>query len=134
MPARGGFEVRTEGLRDFRRDLKRMDPQLDKELRVELRDAVVKVTARAALLAPRRTGALAKSYRPFVTQRQAGIRSSLPYAPVIEYGGTISPRGTDIVIKRSEPVTRAVERETDEIVDAFGDAVERAADKTGWRD
>jgi hypothetical protein len=51
---------------------------------------------------------------------------------VIEYGGTISPRGTDITIKRSEPVTRAVQRQTDTIVDAFGDAVERAADKTGW--
>jgi hypothetical protein len=134
MADRGGFTVSTDGLREFRRDLKRLDPALDRELRGELRDAVVKVAARAALLAPRRTGALAKSYRPFVTQRSAGIRSSLPYAPVIEFGGTIAPRGTDITFRRAEPVTRAVMREADEIVESFGDAVERAADRTGWRD
>jgi hypothetical protein len=131
--ARAGTTVNTDGLRDFRRDLRRLEPEVDKELRGELRDAVGKVAAIAALLAPRRTGTLARSYRPFVTQRTAGIRSTLPYAPVIEYGGTISPRGTDILIRRSEPVTRAVQRETDRIVDEFGDAVERAADQTGWR-
>jgi hypothetical protein len=133
MAGRGEVTVNTEGLREFRRDLKRLDPELDRQLRGELRDAVAKVAAQAALLAPRRTGTLAKSYRPFVTQRTAGIRSSLPYAPVIEFGGTISPRGTPITFRRAEPVTRAVMREADEIVESFGDAVERAADKTGWR-
>jgi hypothetical protein len=126
------FEVHTEGLRDFRRDLKHLDPQLDKELRVELREAVGKVTAQAALLAPRRTGALARSYRPFVMQRSAGVRSRLPYAPVIEYGGTIRPRGVPILIQRSQPVTRAVERQTEQIVSEFADAVDRAARKAGW--
>jgi hypothetical protein len=134
MAARGGFTVNTDGLRDFRRDLKRLDPQLDRELRTEMREAVVKVAAQAALLAPRRTGALAQSYRPFVTLKSAGIRSNLPYAPVVEYGGTISPRGMDITFRRAEPVTRAVMRDADEIVESFGDAVERAADRTGWRD
>jgi hypothetical protein len=129
----GSVHVETDGLREFRRDLKRLAPEVDKELRQEMRDAVAKVAAQAALLAPRRKGTLAGSYRPFVTQRSAGIRSALPYAPVIEYGGTIAPRGVDIRFRRSEPVTRAVLRETDEIVESFSDAVERAADQTGWR-
>jgi hypothetical protein len=133
MAAGGEFHVRTDSLREFRRDLRRLSPELDKELRQEMRDVVGKVAAQAALLAPRRTGTLARSYRPFVTQRSAGIRSALPYAPVIEYGGTIAPRGVDITFRRSEPVTRAVMRETDQIVESFSDAVERAADQTGWR-
>jgi hypothetical protein len=132
--ARGGFEVRTEGLRDFRRDLKRLDPQLDKELRDELKVAVTRVAVRAAATAPRRSGRLARSYRPFLTMRGAGVASTLPYAPVIEYGGTISPRGTPIKIRRYEPVTRAVEADANRIVEQFGNAVERAADRTGWRD
>lgn len=127
------FAVRTEGLREFRRDLRRLDPALDRELRIELRESIIKVAAQAALLAPRRTGELAASYRPYVRQNAAGIRSALPYAPVIEYGGTIRPRGVPIEFKRSLPVTRAVLREADTIVESFGDAVERAADKTGWR-
>jgi hypothetical protein len=130
----GSVHVETDGLREFRRDLKRLAPEVDKELRQEMRDAVVKVAAQAALLAPRRTGALARSYRPFVTQRSAGIRSALPYAPVVEYGGEISPRGTPIRFARRLPVTTAAEQYADRLVDEFGDAVERAADRTGWRD
>jgi hypothetical protein len=125
--------IETEGMRDLRRDLKRLDPEIDKELRVELRDTVKRVAEVASGLAPVRSGALARSYRPFVTTKSAGIRSALPYAPVIEYGGTISPRGTPITFDRSEPVTRAVMRQADRVVDEFGDALERAADKTGWR-
>src|SRR5688572_25988668 len=98
------FDVNTKGLREFRRDLKRLDPQVDRELRVELREAVGKVIVQAATTAPRLSGRLARSYRPFVTQRTAGVRSQLPYAGVHEFGGTISPRGTPITIRRSAPV------------------------------
>jgi phage gpG-like protein len=125
--------VRVEGLRELRRDLRRIDPQIAKELQRELKDAAGKVAAEAALLAPRRTGALAESYRPFTSGNIAGVRSRLPYAAVHEYGGTISPRGTDILIKRSEPVTRAVERQTESIVEHVGDAIETAARNAGWR-
>jgi phage gpG-like protein len=125
-------QIRTDGLRDLRRDFKRVDRDIDRGLVGDLRDEVAKVAAEASMLAPRRTGALAGSYRPFVTMRAAGIRSRLPYAGVHEYGGTISPRGADIVIRRSEPVTRAVARQEDAIVDGFGDAVEKAARRAGW--
>jgi hypothetical protein len=125
--------IGVEGLRDFRRDLRRLEPALDAELRKEMRRAVAIVAVRAGQIAPKQSGKLAKSYRPFITQRTAGIRSSLPYAPVIEFGGTISPRGTPITFQRMEPVTRAVEQYAAKLVDDFGDAVQRAADRTGWR-
>jgi hypothetical protein len=124
--------IQTRGLRDFRRDLKKLDRNLDKELRDEFKDIARDVTYEASLLAPRQTGALAASYKPFVTLKGAGVRSNLPYAPVIEYGGKIRPRGVDITIKRSAPVTRAVLRQQDRIVERSGDAVEDAARRAGW--
>src|SRR5215216_402629 len=114
------FAVRTEGLTELRRGLRRMAPEVNRQLTRELRTAVGIVVAEAAATAPRRTGALARSYRPFVRGTTAGIRSTLPYAGVIEYGGTISPRGTEIRIRRYQPVSRAVERQAGQIVEQFG--------------
>src|SRR3954465_1154146 len=102
------FDVKVDGLRDFRRDLKRTDTEAAKALQKELRQAVGKVAIEAAATAPRKTGTLARSYRPFTRGNVAGVRSNLPYAPVIEYGGTIEPKGSPVHIRRYEPVTRAV--------------------------
>lgn len=126
-------QVHTGGLTDFRRDLERVEPELDRELRKELRRSVIAVAATAAQIAPKVSGTLARSYRPFVLQKSAGIRSNVPYAPVIEYGGSISPRGTEIRFAQRLPVTTAVERHADRVVDQFGDAVETAARRAGWR-
>jgi hypothetical protein len=125
-------EIRVDGLRQLRRDLKELGGTVDKGLTRQLRYEVGKVATEAGNLAPFDSGQLAASYRPFVTQRTAGVRSRLPYAPVIEYGGTIRPRGVDITFARSEPVTRAVLRTADEIVDGFTAAIERAARSAGW--
>src|SRR5687768_14091777 len=119
--ARGEFAVKVEGLAELRRDLRLLEPATAKEVQRVLRDAAGVIAREAALLAPRRTGALAESYRPYTRGNRAGVRSRLPYAAVHEYGGTISPRGTDILIQRSEPVTRAVERQTDTVVRELGD-------------
>jgi hypothetical protein len=52
--------------------------------------------------------------------------------PSSSTAGTISPKGTPITIRRYEPVTRAVERRRDAIVDDIGDALETAALRAGW--
>jgi hypothetical protein len=131
-PGKDSFDVRVDGLRDFRRDLKRLDKDLPKELNKEIKEVVGKVAVDAALSAPRDSGALARSYRPFTRGNIAGVRSPLPYAGVIEYGGTISPKGTPITIRKYEPVTRAVERQRDHLVEEIGDAIERASHRAGW--
>lgn len=110
-----------------------MEPETGKALQRELKEVVGKVAAEAALLAPRRTGALAESYKAYTRGNVAGVRSALPYAGVIEFGGTISPRGTPITIQRSAPITRAVQRQTDSIVEHVGDAIDTAARRAGWR-
>jgi phage gpG-like protein len=128
------FDVHVDGLRDFRRDLKKTDAEAAKALQRELKEAVGRVSIEAAATAPRKTGTLARSYRPFTRGNIAGVRSPLPYAGVIEFGGTITPKGAPVLIRRFEPITRAVERRRDEIVDDIGDAIEQAARRAGWND
>lgn len=131
--ARGEYAVKVNGLAELRRDLRRLEPATLKEIQRTLKGAADVVAREAALLAPRRTGALAASYKPYTRGNRAGVRSNLPYAAVHEYGGTISPRGADILIRRSEPITRAVERQADTVVREIGDGIERAALQSGWR-
>jgi hypothetical protein len=110
------FDVHVDGLRDFRRDLKKTDAEAAKALQRELKEAVGRVSIEAAATAPRKTGTLARSYRPFTRGNIAGVRSPLPYAGVIEFGGTITPKGAPVLIRR------------------FGDAIEQAARRAGWND
>lgn len=125
-------KVRTEGLAEFRRDLKRLDPLIDRELRDAIKDAADKVAVTAGALAPRRSGDLAHSIRPYVSGTKASIGSTLPYAGVVNWGGTIAPRGTPITFKRTEFTTRAIEDHEDEIVEDIADGIDRAAYRAGW--
>lgn len=125
--------VHTQGLRELRRDLKRLDPLIDRELRDAIRDAADKVAVTAGALAPRDSGALAHSIRPFVSGPKASIGSALPYAGVVHWGGTISPRGVPITFPRTEFISRAVDDHTDALVEEVADGIDRAARKAGWR-
>lgn len=118
--------IRVDGLREFRAALKTADAQSTKIINEELRVAAAEVAQTARGLAPRRTGRLAESLRPFAAGNRVGVRSRLPYAGVVHWGGTISPRGTDIRFRRTEFITRAVERHEAEIVRDLGEALERA--------
>lgn len=126
------FAVNVEGLAEFRRDLRRLDHEAGDEVRETLEHGAEIVAVQAALLAPRRTGALAASYRAYTRGNRVGVRSPLPYAGVIEFGGTISPRGTPFLIQRSAPVRRAALRQADAMVHELERGIERAARQTGW--
>jgi hypothetical protein len=125
-------QVKTEGLAELRRDLKRLDPLIDRELRDAIRDAADKVAVTAGALAPRDSGALAHSIRPYVAGAKASVGSTLPYAGVLEFGGTIRPRGVPITFQPAGMVGRAVEDHADQIVEDIGDGIERAARRAGW--
>lgn len=124
--------VQTEGLAELRRDLKRLDPLIDRELRDSIREAADKVAVTAGALAPRQSGALAHSIRPFVSGAKASVGSTLPYAGVVEWGGTIRPRGVPITFKPAGMVGRAVEDHADQVVGDIWDGIERAAHRAGW--
>jgi phage gpG-like protein len=125
--------VRVEGLRELRRDARRMEPAVGKELRAVIKSAAHFVAEEARILAPRKTGKLAASIRATTSGDRGVVRSPLPYAGVQEYGGTIRPSGVPIHIKRHEFVARALDRQRDKVVDALGDGIERAARHNGWR-
>jgi hypothetical protein len=58
-----------------------------RELNAALRLAVAAdVVPAARVLAPRRTGRLADSLRPYTSGNRAGVRSRLPYANPIHWG------------------------------------------------
>jgi phage gpG-like protein len=126
-------QIRTENLAQLRRDLKRLDPLIDRELRDSIKEAADKVAVTAGALAPRRSGALAHSIRPFVSGAKASVGSTLPYAGVVEFGGSIRPRGVPITFKPAGMVGRAVEDHADQIVEDIADGVDRAARRAGWR-
>jgi phage gpG-like protein len=124
--------VHVEGLREFRRDLRKLEPETAKEFRKDLKAAGEKVAAEARGRAVKRSGAYARSIRPYVSAKGVSVGSRLPYAGVLHYGGTIRPRGVPITFRARPVISEAVDRMTDRIVDDLGDAVERAARKTGW--
>ena len=124
--------VRLEGFREFRRDLKKLEPAVDKQLRKDLAVVAARVATEAKAGAPRRTGKYAGSIRPYVTTKGVSIGSRLPQAGVLHFGGTIKPRGVPITIIARPVVSAAVDRNTDRIVDGMGDAIEQAARNAGW--
>lgn len=132
MPREPGVHVEVKGLRDLRRDARRLGPDYLKEIQRVIKGAAEIVAREAATLAPRKTGRLAESIRGTTSGDKGIVRSPLPYAPVHEYGGSISPRGTKIQIRESGFVRRAIENKQDAIVDALGDGLEDAARRNGW--
>jgi phage gpG-like protein len=126
------FDVNVDGLKQLRKDLRGVDRDALKEVQKVLKDAAGLAAITASELAPRRTGELARSYRAFTRGNVAGVRSPLPYAGVVEYGGTIRPKGVPIKFRKYEPVTRAVERQREAIVEHIGDGLDAAALHNGW--
>lgn len=127
------FAIRTEGLAKLNRDLGKISKDLRKDSLRELREIGKKVRSTARPLAPVRTGALARSYRYSATNRGASVRSALPYAPVIEYGRTISPKGVPIEFKESRPLGKAVQTHASDIEDQIGDLLDGIARRNGFR-
>lgn len=79
--------VDTRALADLRRRLKRVEPEVGKQLDRELRATARSVARVAASLSPRRSGALAGAWRPSVTARRgASVRNTKVYAAQHEYG------------------------------------------------
>lgn len=92
-------KVKVEGFREFRAALKAVDTALPKELRKGLNEVANLVAEEAATRVPVRSGALQSSIRPMSTSNEGRVvmgKNSVPYAGWIEFGGTISPRGTPV--------------------------------------
>jgi hypothetical protein len=122
--------VAVEGLAEFRRDLRRMDPALAKGLRESIKDAARIVAEEAESRAPvGRTGLLKSKIRPRVKgdtglvvalakRKSPKYPSGYPYAKRIEYqdGGVRGFLRPALVAKQDEVIERM-----DKILDDLAD-------------
>lgn len=81
--------IKVEGLREFQSGLRKLDPELDKALKTELKGVAETVAADARARVPRRTGRAAGSLRagadakgPYVK----GGKSTVPYYGWLDFG------------------------------------------------
>ena len=123
--------VQVEGLREFRRDVRRMDGEVGKELQRSLRSTAQSVARQAAAQAPRVTGTLATGYRGTARGTRGIVRNSVLYSRFIEVG--FHPAGSRTFVQGRNVIGGALEARQDQIVEELGDAVDRAARRLGWR-
>ena len=146
MALNAGIEI--EGLAAFRRDLKKIDDNLTKELRDDLVLLSREIATEARALVPRgKTGAAAESIRGGVSGNNAyvaGGKKSVPYYGWLDFGTRepISGRPRSVGPwkksgggpKLGRFIYRAIQANTRKIEDraqkAFDKAAEKALDKT----
>jgi phage gpG-like protein len=135
-----GLRLETQGFRQLAADLKALEPAVGKELQKEIKQAADKIAVTGGALAPRgESGDLQHSIRPRVSGLTASVGSSLPYANVLHWGGSTGrghipgrPWSGSVFIRPSLFLSRAIDDHADEFAEDVGDAIERAAFKTGW--
>lgn len=120
-------QVKAVGLAEFRRDVRRADKEVGKELQADLRSIAQQVARGAAVLAP---GRIAESYRGTARGTRGIVRSSFLPSRFLEFG--FHPGGGETFVEGRNFIGRALEAQEDRIVDAIGDAVEKTATKLGW--
>lgn len=127
MAARtAGGTVKVKNLGAFRRNLRKLDRDLDLQLARYIREKAREVRDTARNRTPvgrkdrrakgqRRPGGLKGSIKHSVTQKRATIYSTQPDAPVHEWGGTIRPRGVPIRIEKKSMIRGAVQQHTGDV-------------------
>lgn len=111
--------IQIVGFAKLRRDLKRMDVETNKRLS----DYLKVITRQAATDAKRNLisrskhsrGRVSGTIKASVTQRRTSIYSNHPAAGVLEYGGTIRPRGVPIRIGEKGYMRGAIITATDDV-------------------
>ena len=136
---RGNVRVNAQGLVDLRRAMRRISPTLDREISRVIRQSVNLVRDEARAKAPVGTaewdhhpGQLKRSIRSSVRRKYASIYSDLDYAPVQEFGGTISPRGNEIHIHGRDFLYSTAIRNEPRIENALANVVDTAARQAGF--
>lgn len=109
-----------QGIQDVRRDLESVRLGLGRELTAVLRSEGDTLARKTSGLTPRGPGPQsARDSLPHVADTISGaalpggvaIVSSHPAAPVLEYGGTIAPRGVPITIRQHAMAHRGGEQD-----------------------
>lgn len=129
--ARGSIDVTVEidGIKQLDRELKRLHPAVQRELKGDLKDIAQGVAREAAS----RSGAHSFSYRGAATGRSASVRSTGQHgfvARFLEFG--FHPRGGSTFVEGRNIVGRVIADREQEIIDDIGDSIDKAARRAGW--
>lgn len=128
MAGRPDVAVRVENLQAVRRALRAVDRGAAKEVQQVTRRAAEIVAVEARIRAPKLTGALAGSIRAGTSGSRGIVRSRLPYANVIQWGGRVG-RKKATFIRPTHFVTNALEAKQDavtrELARGFDDVLRR---------
>lgn len=127
-------KLKVEGMWEFRKALRAVDTELPKQLRKGFNEVAELVANEAADRVPVRSGALRDSIRPRSTQSEGRVvmgRASVPYAGWIDFGGTISPRGTAMtrdfrrngryLFVAADDLAPRIRKETEQVLNRFVD-------------
>lgn len=140
MAARGtDQQIDVVGLRELRKSLKALsgDAAWHKQLRGAGLKAAEIVAVDARSRAPQRTGKLKRSIKARATQTGASVAmggARVPYAPWVDYGGTIRPRGHPIrrtFIKTGRILYPALKAKRAEAIDAYERATHDVIEASG---
>lgn len=132
--------VEIVGLRQFRRDLKQIDADLVKEINKYFRVKARELQAEAKTRTPLKSGALRKSVKQSVTNKEMKLFSDLPYAAAHEWGTTgkpgskVQPRGVPIKIHKSQMLGHTVFRHREDIEEYAGNLIDHLAQVNGFDD
>lgn len=128
--------VKIEGLREFQRNLRALDRELPKALRVAFNGAADLIVDEARPRIPVRSGRARASVKARSTQTSArvvGGSRRVPYYPWLDFGGRVGRRNSvsRAFLPRGRYIYAAYDRRRPEFEDGMRDAIVTVARQAG---
>lgn len=128
--------VRIKGLREFQAQLRAIDEDLPKQLRVVFNDAAELVAADARRRVPTRSGRAKASIKVASQQRKVAVKAGgtrARYYPWLDYGGRVGRKRSVRRVFRPDGryLYPAYRRHRDDVIDLAAAGMERLARDAG---
>lgn len=128
--------VKVVGLKEFTRDLGKVDRELPKAVRLALNDAAAVVVDYARPKVPRRSGAAAASVRAASTRTAVRVKGGgrrAPYYPWLDFGGRVGKNRSveRPFYKDGRYIYDGYFKHKDEMVDVMQRRLREVADEAG---
>lgn len=130
--------IKIGGLRQFSKDLRKIDAELPKELRKVGNAAAELVVTTGRPKIPKRSGAAARSLRVASTRTAARVRAGgarVPYYPWLDYGGEGRIKGRPAArkfVKTGRYLYPSYYAVRDQVATELEAGLRRVASSTGW--
>lgn len=129
-------QLHIEGLSEFQRNLKALDRDLPKALRIAFNDAADIIVSDARPRIPSRSGRARGTVKARSTQKQARVSGGgnrAPYYPWLDFGGRVGRRKSvhRPFLTDGRYIYNAYFRRRGEFADAMEDAIVKVASQAG---